>query len=568
MTREMAAVVLTCGNAENEMHYLLGQPLEIKAIDMTTPAGRIAISEKEARRLMDQAIADGEIFKEKGIERVLALLSVRGSLIKYIEEPTPIMQIYAVNDMPESIYNIENPVKEAFFLYALTQSYSAPQMGYGSMIDERFRMLSEEEIIEVLKINPGAMCAVPTEQITPDLVFEFINAVWEQKKRFLMGAFRNIPDSMKDYMYYVIMVMSHGYNLSLIPKEERELYITEEVIQKVLSEPDNFSSAIWLYEYLPEHWKTADISEKFIAVHFGCVRYLPKVLKNDTFYSRLVKSSPGNLEAWFSQIDAKTISKELFQQIVVENHLTEIPEKVPSDYFNEDVYACLAVNRNYKLPNKNYSAAFYEKLAEYGAVERIPLEKLTQDMVEKAARSKKVDIKQIPEQFRTKELKEIVISEGLYYCSMSLPEEWRSKETVMHDLKEGRPVVFEDIPKGIIDEELIAAVVFERPEMLVEIPEERQTDRICRIALNQSESNRKEWFWILEHCVYRSREDMEYALEHEPRAIYLKGLTREQIDESLKAFPLNILSVPAWYLEEDEKYEELSIFDFMEGKTC
>ena len=138
----------------------------------------------------------------------------------------------------------------------------------------------------------------------------------------------------------------------------------------------------------------------------------------------------------------------------------------------------------------------------------------------------------------------------------------------MHDLKEGRPLVFEDIPKGIIDEELIAAVVFERPEMLVEIPEERQTDRICRIALNQSESNRKEWFWILEHCVYRSREDMEYALEHEPRAIYLKGLTREQIDESLKAFPLNILSVPAWYLEEDEKYEELSIFDFMEGKTC
>ena len=228
MTREMAAVVLTCGNAENEMHYLLGQPLEIKAIDMTTPAGRIAISEKEARRLMDQAIADGEIFKEKGIERVLALLSVRGSLIKYIEEPTPIMQIYAVNDMPESIYNIENPVKEAFFLYALTQSYSAPQMGYGSMIDERFRMLSEEEIIEVLKINPGAMCAVPTEQITPDLVFEFINAVWEQKKRFLMGAFRNIPDSMKDYMYYVIMVMSHGYNLSLIPKEERELAIKKD----------------------------------------------------------------------------------------------------------------------------------------------------------------------------------------------------------------------------------------------------------------------------------------------------------------------------------------------------
>lgn len=567
MTREMAAVVLTCGNAENEIHYLLGQPLNITAIDMITPAGPIKISEKEARRLMDQAIANGEIFKEKGIERVLTLLSERGSLIKYIEEPTPIMQIYAVNDMPESIYYIKNPVKEAFLLYAFTKFYSVPQMGYGNSIDERFHMLSEEEIMEVLKINPGAMCAVPTELITPDLVFEFINTVWEQKKRFLMGAFRNIPDSMKDYMYYVIMVISHGYNLSLIPKGERELYITEEVIQKVLSEPDNFSSAIWLYEYLPEHWKTADISEKFIAVHFGCVRYLPEGLKNDAFYSRLVQSSPGNLEAWFSYIDAKTISKVLFQKIVVENHLARIPEKVPPDYFNEDVYACLAVNSNYQLPNRNYSAAFYEKLAEYGALKRIPLEKLTQDMVEKAVRSKKVNIKLIPEQFRTEKLRKIVISEELYYCSMSLPEEWRSKETVMHDLKEGRPLVFGKIPKIIIDEELIAAMVFVRPEMLVEIPVDMQTERICRIALKQSESNRKRWFWILEHCVYRSREDMEYALVHEPRAIYLKGLTREQIDESLKAFPLNILSVPAWYLEEDEKYEELSIFDFIEKKT-
>lgn len=567
MTREMAAVVLIYGNAENEIHYLLGQPLNIKAIDMNTPAGRITISEKKARRLMEQAIADGEIFKEKGRERVLALLSERGYLIKHIEEPTPIMQIYAVNNMPEALDCIKNPVKEAFFLYAFTKSYSEPQSGYGNRIDERFHMLSEEEIMEVLKINPGAMCAVPTEQITPDLVFIFINAVWEQRKRFLMSAFRNIPDSMKDYMYNIIMVMSHGYNLSLIPKEERELYITEEVIQFILSESDNFSSAIWLYEYLPEHWKTADISEQFIAVHFGCIRYLPEGLKNDAFYSRLAKSLSGNLEAWFSQIDAKTISKELFQRIVVENHLTQIPEKVPSDYFNEDVYACLAVNSNYKLPNGDYSTAFYEKLAEYGAVKRIPLEKLTQDMVLKAVRSKKTDIKLIPEQFRTEELKEIVISEELYYCSMSLPEEWRSKETVMHDLKEGRPLVFKDIPRAIVDEELIAALVYVRPGMLVEIPADMQTARICRIALKQSESNRKRWFWILDHCEYRSRADTEYALVHEPRAIHLKGLTKEQIDESLKAFPLNILSVPAWYLEEDETYEELSIFDFIEKKT-
>lgn len=555
MDRNTAAVISEYATEENEFLFLIGKEIKFKNINLSTPAGEISLSKKEVIEIFEKAIREGLIFTDRSKDRICTLISKNAKYIKEIENPNEDMQRAAIKYGPYYIKNIQNPTKQAKKDFLLKYNYSAPYQGYGRQDQEEFKDFTSEEIAEIVKERPESMSGVPTELITGSIVYSFCEGLVRQNLPYLYGAFHNIPDEYKDKLYWQSLCMVHGYNYSGIPKEKREEYISQKLIEYTLKHAENYISTLWMYHYLPEKYKTEELSIRCIMKHFRCISYLPNSLKNDTFYKKLIAQEENTYEdfSWFSDVDVKSISKELFQSIIIKHHITRIPEKTPASYINEDVAIIIAEDANNEIPKAAMTDKFIDAMAEKGFTGRIPADKLTAERAMMLAKSCKYKVlEKIPDKFKTAEFMETVIREHLY-CHVSDIKEYLTEKIIEDAIQAGKITRFSEIPteyRSLRTAELLA----EKKVKWLEIPPEYQTERTCRLMLEKYDSKNHEWFYCLKQCKYKPKKAIDIAVKNFKNAIELPELTREQIDESIRRFPLNILHVPEWYLK-DEKEE-------------
>ena len=56
-------------------------------------------------------------------------------------------------------------------------------------------------------MNPAAMSGIPSDIITGEMVYTFLEQLVKQNCPYLFGAFSNIPEQYKDKMYWQCLCM-------------------------------------------------------------------------------------------------------------------------------------------------------------------------------------------------------------------------------------------------------------------------------------------------------------------------------------------------------------------------
>lgn len=561
MERNIAAVLQKYHTKENELLTLLGktEEIEFEALECETPTGVIKLNKKEVKKIFTTNMKKTVTLEEKR-EKILEVLKYSGRMIQYIDDPDEEMQILAVSNAPYCIQFIKPPTKATKKAYLLHKQYDAPLMGYCRSDDEEFKDFSPEEISQIVCEKPAAMSGVPTEIITEDIVYHFLTGLVKQNLPYLEGAFRNIPNEYKNKFYWQCLCMVQGYNISQMPPEKREEYISEKLIMYCLEHSKSFVSTLWMYEYLPAKFKTKDISILCIMAHFGCIRHLPEELKNEQFIKELAEIAEieKNNFNWFSDIDINIISKEYFRKMIKTHHITDIPTNTPASYYDEETDIILAANLNNQIPKAVQTEHFYDAMAEQGYIDRIPESKFTEDRCIKLARSKKYRVlSKIPEIFKTKDFMETVITEKLYLKLEDIVD-YLTTDIVKEAIRERKVTSFKEIPVVHRSCEMVDLLA-EYDNFCIEIPYEYQTEKSCQKLLSKCNRKHYEWFYFLEKCRYRTSDDLNYAVENFKNAIHLPELTREQIDRSIEKYPENILYAPKWYLNKETKESKAEV---------
>jgi len=556
MDRKTAAVIVHYNTAENEMRYLAGRELEILPLKMETPAGTIELKKKEVEQILDNVLKNKIIFKTQNKDRILELLSKNGLLIKYLDDPDKDMQMAAVANAVTSINYIKHPYKEVIVQYLRNKQYEAVHLGYLRQDEELFNDISKEEIEKIVRDVPAAMSGVPKELINAKLVHLFLEGLVKENCAYLEGAFSNIPEEYKDKFYWQCMCMVHGYNYSLLPKTLREEYISSKLIKYTLTNATSYVSTYWMYEHIPERLKTQELSIECIQKHFGCISHIPENFKNDEFYRNLAAADNGKM-SWFRSLDIKTISKTVFQELVQMYHIKEIPDNTPSSYITSDIADILAINHNNVIPKNICTKEYYDKMAKQGLYNRIPEDELTKERCIDLVKSNKYRVlEHIPEQIKTNDFMQMVIQEE-YYSSLKEIQDYLTDEIVKNAIVNGKVSSFDELPKEYRTVEMIEVLV-DYSDRWLDIPEEYQTEGICKKMLKHCDKQKYEWIYMLLRMKYKTEEDIEYAILHFRDAIKIPELSREHIEQSLLRFPENILQVPKWYFDQPKIEEKHS----------
>lgn len=560
MERSVAAVLKKYNTKENELLVMLGKTKEIEfeALQCETPAGLIKLTKKEVERIFKENMKKN-VSKEEMQEKILEILKHSGSMIQYIDNPDEKMQIAAITHSPYCIKYIANATKEAKRAYLMAKRYNAPQMGYCRSDDEEFKDFTPEEIVKIVYEKPAAMSGVPKEMITEDIVYYFLKGLVEQKLPYLEGGFNNIPEEYKNKFYWQCMCMVNGYNYFRIPQEKREEYVSEKLIRYSIENANSFIGTLWMYQYIPEKFKTKEISILSIIHHFGCIQYLPEELKTQEFIMELAEADRTlkneNHYTWLRDIDIKMLSAEFFRELVKKYHIIQIPEKVPASYYDEETAIILAQDHNNVIPKAVQTEHYYDVMAELGFFNRIPEEKLNAERCLKLARSKKYRIlSKIPEKFKTESFMETVIKEKLY-LNMEDIIDYVTADMVKEAIKDRVITNIKEIPVAFRSSEMVDLLA-DYDNGCRDIPYEYQTEKSCKTLLSDCDKNKYEWFYYLGKCRYRTIDDIEYAVDNYEHAIHLPELTREQIDRSVAKYPQNILYVPEWYLKKEAKVQK------------
>lgn len=548
MDRKTAAVIVHYNTAENEIKYLSGKKLEISPLKMETPAGVIDLKKKEVEQTLYKAIQYGNIFKEQSKDRVLALLSTNGLLIQHIDDPDVDMQLAAVTNTVAAIKYITHPHKDVIMKYLKKNRYDAVYLGYLRQDEEFYNELSPEEIEEIVREVPAAMSGVPKELIDKKMIHLFLEGLVKGNYGYLESAFFNIPVEYKDKFYWQCMCMVNGYNYSLLPKEQIDEYISLKLIQYTLNNATSYVSTVWMYEYIPERFKTEELSIACILKHFGCIKYIPQKLQNDDFYKKLAAADNDRM-SWFQSMDIKTISKSVFQELVQKYHITGIPDNTPASYITSEIADILAKDHNNVIPKNVCTKEYYDSMAKQGLYSRIPEKELTKERCIDLLKSKKYRVlEHIPKQFKTNDFMQMVIREG-YYSSLKEISEYLTEEIVKDAIMNRKVSSFDELPKDYRKEEIIELLV-EYTDRWLHIPEEYHTPSICKKILNHCDKQKYEWIYMLLRMKYKTEEDIEFAVKHFKDAIKIQELSREHIEQSLLRFPENILQVPKWYFDQ------------------
>lgn len=588
MNIRMAAVISVYGNEKNELLYLLNKKLEVKTFVYEAVSGTLQISEMEARNLLNKAISSGNIFTNSSKHRILQLLEKNGTWIEYIDNPDPEEQMAAVRNSRLALAKIKNPNRSAIILHLLNGDYNSSRLGYMQSDEEEFRKLTEEEICQVIKMKPAAMCGVPEELITQNMVYTFLESMLEHREEFLLGGFSNIPEKFRDYMFRLYFASSEAFNLGYFPEGEREQYIPENICEALRLHQYHPGYAYQLYMHLPEAQKTRENSIECIKAHPNCMSNLPKRLRKDDFYLELAEAGEDKQLSWLSHVDIATMSKNTFQFLALHYDIKSLPDKIPTTYFTEEICEKLIGCQNFVLPKMEFSACFWEKIARKGEAAKIPVNKMTAELVATLLRSRRYRVyTMIDEKWMTDEMWEMVIRERLYRKISELPEKYITAAVIEEAITNKIVSEFCEIPRQYRSEKNAELLMQYSPESFQRnaFPKEYQTKKICDNALSVCEYGSNSWYHVLSNCAYREKKDTLYAVENFSQAIELEDLDKEELDISVEKYPMNILRAPKWYVDQKnelvqqtanrmdgfpeistcnwEKCEELSIFDFM-----
>lgn len=533
-------------DAKNMLLCALQQPYETEKLEERFPAGEIKISENEVSRLIGEAVSQGLLYNKPAGDLIREAITINPRVIAKIDNPSEEEQLIALK-YPKAISCIKQPTKAVRIKYLLSIHPDAVWLGYMRADDNAFRGLSEKEIVEIAKQNPDAIVSLPEDMVTENIVYYFLEAMVKGRHEYLMSVFSNISEKFRNKMFYQCFCMVNGYNYSLLTEEQKKVVITPKLIDYTLSKVKSYVSTVWMYKHLPECLKTKEISIRCVIKHPWCMEYLPSQFRNQEFYEELLAAA---MEVETQDAIAQRIEPTAldWEKAVFSYKLHAVPENTAKKLSEKTILA-LGDKKYFSLLKTDES---FDELARRGFLGDIPKEKMTEDRILASLYANRRSIRDVPPDLFTDKIKQAIRKDLLFDSVKYLPDELKEEGLIIKAI-EARHI------RSIADTDMFSPSVVEAFVMKNEIPffdvaPALQTEAMCKKvladAMHKSESA---WFYTLKKCKYRTKAEVDYAIETLPQAITLPDLTDQQIIRGVKKFPENRLYVPRERMAEIEK---------------
>ena len=411
------------------------------------------------------------------------------------------------------------------------------------------------------------MLKMPKERWNPTLAVLFSQRLADN------GAYYDricVPEGCQNELYWKNLCKADGFYYRILP-EKYQYILSEDLVLHTLQHSKSFIGTYHLFEVIPERLKTTKVSLLCCLKHFAAIRYLPKKYQCDRFYEVL---SDHGQNSFLNEIDLKTISKDMFIKCILRMK-GNFDGKIPLNYWDEDMAVIVAGHiHTLKLIPKKWQTknVFKSFLLKNGAkIDQIPSNMIDEDLCLTAMESNSfAALKHIPDEMKTDSFWEKVIKRGLFYKVSDLPEKYQ-----VEAWKPEKCRSLSDIPEEIRDEDHVLDYLKALKHIIPIDFKDFQTQKICDYVMEQAE-NLNAKLWILKEIKpkFRRKLDMREVLTKCKGAVFIPGLTPDELKENLAVFPENILFVPDWYeeIKIPEKYfepgQQLTLSDLLNYGKC
>ncbi len=534
-------------NLDAAMCHILGKKISVKELAYAD----IKLTKKEVVKILENLISEGFLYKDL---TVISILSKKGELIRLLDDPTEEEQLVALeNHIPNTCRNIQSLTDKA-------KRYILIQRGGEWGEYEWIKDFPDEELKLLLDENPDIATLLPEDRWTQYLVTEYLRKMVTSDRRELIDDYQHrvkIPERFRDKTFYRSFCMVDGYNYSKIPADKREEYISEKLINYTLDNKKSYVGTVWMYQYLPEKFKTEEISLKCCVGHPRSFSYLPESLKTYDFLMKYInmgqKTFPWSMCNLLSEdeivdligktsgyrcpdIDKKLITEKIAFAL---SRYTNAPEIIPKNFRTKEWYLSYVGHTGY--------------------LREVPKEFVDEEMCIAAIRGNFLAArKDVPEKFETQRFLETEAKELRFNSlkTVGIPHTAELLNQYAYD----RPYNLQEIPEEeryLVTDDTLVSIIRDQERHWDSVLKFRENDMIIKALLEMTDPNRegeiKNRFYVVSQFSKVPEEVIEEFLPKQADAIKLKGITREQMERSVDYFPENVLYLPEEVAAEAKK---------------
>lgn len=346
--------------------------------------------------------------------------------------------------------------------------------------------------------------------------------------------YKNFYDDLSEY---ITEFQATPFYSTAEQKQDMDLFI-----QKL--ECINYALSIRNYP-VPE-----DIWLQLCYHHFACMDYVPKDLKTEQFFEKLMAMEGFH----FSMFEPEMTDAQLITCLENSRHIDSDKIKKARKVWTPELLEAIAANCTYplKIIPKKYVTLELVKIGlknERHYLSDVPKDYLSKELciyayIHHPFRTMEV----IPDEFKTPDFYAEIIKHGEFYPK-DIPNEYLTEEALIQYVSSKKCYGLDDIPDPWKTTPAVMKAFSDYHIDRYIYPDEEHCERACERA---EKIEKRSLEYILSKCEIQPSKYVWDVICNSRTGIHaIKNPTREMWRASIQEFPENILEAPEWFLQTD-----------------
>lgn len=483
---------------------------------------------------------DEFLLKEKADRDYLKELSI-SDLSKAVQmKYSKICPIYFLNQAEKISFDVLNNV------YQNIPDYLIPKNC------KYFERASAEEILALIRANPFSLQSIPDHLITKQYVYHYLGLMIANERDEYIDQYVKIPMRFRDQNFYESYCIVNGYNYMLVPPEKFDTYVSEKLIRYTITTQKSYVGFLHLAHALSirNYQVPEDIWLQLCYHHFACMVYVPKELKTEQFFDKLMAMEGFH----FSIFEPEMTDAQLITCLENSRHIDSDKIKKARKVWTPELLEAIAANCTYplKIIPKKYVTLELVKIGlknERHYLSDVPKDYLSKELciyayIHHPFRTMEV----IPDEFKTPGFYAEIIKHGEFYPK-DIPNEYLTEEALIQYVSSKKCYGLDDIPDPWKTTPAVMKAFSDYHIDRYIYPDEEHCERACERA---EKIGKRSLEYILSKCEIQPSKYVWDVICNSRTGIHaIKNPTREMWRASIQEFPENILEAPEWFLQTD-----------------
>ena len=385
----------------------------------------------------------------------------------------------------------------------------------------------------------------------------FLNQAEKISFDVLKNVYQNIPDYLipKNCKYFerasseeiLALIRANPFSLQSIPDHLiTQQYVYHYLGLMIANERDEYIDALSIRNYqVPE-----DIWLQLCYHHFACMVYVPKELKTEQFFDKLMAMEGFH----FSMFEPEMTDAQLIICLENSRHIDSDKIKKARKVWTPELLEAIAANCTYplKIIPKKYVTLELVKIGlknERHYLSDVPKDYLSKELciyayIHHPFRTMEV----IPDEFKTPDFYAEIIKHGEFYPK-DIPNEYLTEEALIQYVSSKKCYGLDDIPDPWKTTPAVMKAFSDYHIDRYIYPDEEHCERACERA---EKIGKRSLEYILSKCEIQPSKYVWDVICNSRTGIHaIKNPTREMWRASIQEFPENILEAPEWFLQTD-----------------